>query len=327
MPAPNAAGGGDGGGGETETEARRRAAPRLLGRGRRAPPTAVRGRARVGRRRSDAGPGLPDRRARREARARRPRPRRQVHPGGRPLPPERNPIERATGAGAGGGGDAAAGPMGRPPHHPPVSRDAGPTSGRNRMGGGGIPMDGDFSAFEQHLDALYRSALRLTRKPEDAQDLVQETYLRAFRYRNRFKPGTNEKAWLFTIMANAFRNRGRQHRVIEEPIDEPANDHFIYDQLRREGLPLHLMSPEEVIVDRGLGVEVRRALEDLPLPMRMVVILVDVEEFSYKEVAQILGIKIGTVMSRLHRGRRALQKRLWDYAERPKARRVAMATP
>ena len=90
------------------------------------------------------------------------------------------------------------------------------------MGGGGIPMDGDFSAFEQHLDALYRSALRLTRKPEDAQDLVQETYLRAFRYRNRFKPGTNEKAWLFTIMANAFRNRGRQHRVIPGPKEQSS---------------------------------------------------------------------------------------------------------
>ncbi|HYM51367.1 MAG TPA: sigma-70 family RNA polymerase sigma factor [Candidatus Limnocylindrales bacterium] len=187
-------------------------------------------------------------------------------------------------------------------------------------------MSGDFSGFEQHVDALYRSALRLTRKPEDAQDLVQETYLRAFRYRNRFTPGTNEKAWLFTIMTNAFRNRGRQHRVIEEPIDEPANDHYIYDQLRREGLPLHLMSPEQVIVDRGFGDEVKRALEDLPLPMRMVVVLVDVEEFSYKEVAAILGIKIGTVMSRLHRGRRALQKRLWDYAERPRSSRVAVGS-
>jgi RNA polymerase sigma-70 factor (ECF subfamily) len=181
-------------------------------------------------------------------------------------------------------------------------------------------MGSDFSAFEQHLDALYRSALRLTRKPEDAEDLVQETYLRAYRYRNRFRPGTNEKAWLFTIMANAFRNRHRQKRPIEEPVDEPGNDFYIYEQLRREGLPLHLMSPEDLIVERGLGTEVRRALEDLPVPMRMVVILVDVEEFSYKQVAGILGIKIGTVMSRLHRGRRALQKKLWDYAGRPGTR-------
>src|SRR5207248_9246912 len=106
----------------------------------------------------------------------------------------------------------------------------------------GVGMDSDFSLFERHVDALYRSALRLTRKPEDAQDLVQETYLRAFRYRNRFKPGTNEKAWLFTLMANAFRNRGRPHRVIEEPIHEPATDHFVYDPLRRERRPLHVMS-------------------------------------------------------------------------------------
>src|SRR5438132_11325715 len=74
----------------------------------------------------------------------------------------------------------------------------------------GVGMSSDFSLFERHLDALYRSALRLTRKPEDAEDLVQETYLRAYRYRNRFKPGTNEKAWLFTIMTNVFRNKLRK---------------------------------------------------------------------------------------------------------------------
>jgi RNA polymerase sigma-70 factor (ECF subfamily) len=193
------------------------------------------------------------------------------------------------------------------------------------MGAGGVAVDGDFSRFEQHLDALYRSALRMTRNPQDAQDLVQETYLRAYRYRHRFQPGTNEKAWLFTIMTNAFRNRGRQKQVIEAPLDEPGSDHYIYDQLQREGLPLHQLSPDEVIVERGFGDEVKRALEELPLPMRMVVVLVDVEEFSYKEAAQILDIKIGTVMSRLHRGRRALQKKLWDYAGRPRSRPVAVA--
>ena len=83
----------------------------------------------------------------------------------------------------------------------------------------GVGMSSDFSLFERHLDALYRSALRLTRKPEDAEDLVQETYLRAYRYRNRFKPGTNEKAWLFTIMTNVFRNRLRKRGAPEDPID------------------------------------------------------------------------------------------------------------
>src|SRR6266568_1958243 len=160
----------------------------------------------------------------------------------------------------------------------------------------GVGMNSDFSLFERHLDALYRSALRLTRKPEDAEDLVQETYLRAYRYRNRFKPGTNEKAWLFSII----------------------------DQMRRDGMPVHLMSPEEIIVDRGFGDEVKHALEELPVPMRMVVVLVDVEDFSYKEVASILGIKIGTVMSRLHRGRQALQKKLWEYSGRPKAPSLAV---
>ena len=184
-------------------------------------------------------------------------------------------------------------------------------------------VDSDLG-FEEHLDALYRSALRLTRKPEDAEDLVQETYVRAYRYRHRFQPGTNAKAWLFTIMANAFRNRARLHRGVEEPIDEPGTDFYIYEQLRREGTPLHLMSPEELVVDRGFGDEVKRALEELPLPMRMVVLLVDVEDFSYKEAAGILSIKIGTVMSRLHRGRRALQKRLWDYSGRPKSASIAV---
>ena len=177
-------------------------------------------------------------------------------------------------------------------------------------------VDGDFSAFENHLDALYRSALRLTRKPEDAEDLVQETYLRAYRYRNRFKPGTNEKAWLFTIMTNAFRNRGRRRLGYEEPIDQPGNEYSIYTQMERDGLPMHLMSPETVVTEQGLGAEVKTALEELPLAMRMVVLLVDVEEFSYKQAAEILGIKIGTVMSRLHRGRHALQKKLAHYAGR-----------
>ena len=185
-------------------------------------------------------------------------------------------------------------------------------------------MADDFSRFEQHLDALYRSALRMTRNPADAEDLVQETYLRAFRYRNRFQPGTNEKAWLFTILTNVFRNRLRKRLPTPEPVDDPKNDLYLYEQLRREGLPLHLMSPEELIVERGFGREVKTALEEIPLPMRMVVLLVDVEDFSYKDVASILGIKIGTVMSRLHRGRRMLQKKLWDYAGRGQPRHLAI---
>jgi RNA polymerase sigma-70 factor (ECF subfamily) len=186
-------------------------------------------------------------------------------------------------------------------------------------------MGSDFSLFERHVDALYRSALRLTRKPEDAEDLVQETYLRAYRYRNRFRPGTNDKAWLFTIMTNVFRNRLRQRPAPEDPIDQPGSDFSIYEEMRREGMPVHLMSPEEIIVDRGFGDEVKHALEELPMSMRMVVVLVDVEDFSYKEVASILDIKIGTVMSRLHRGRQALQKKLWEYSGRSKPGQVAVA--
>src|SRR5260370_39641968 len=96
----------------------------------------------------------------------------------------------------------------------------------------GVGMSSDFSLFERHIDALYRSALLLTRKPEDAEDLVQETYLRAYRYRNRFRPGTNEKAWLFTIMTKVFRNKLRKRPQPEDSIHEPRTELWIYDQIR-----------------------------------------------------------------------------------------------
>src|SRR5690349_24991410 len=111
----------------------------------------------------------------------------------------------------------------------------------------GVGMSSDFSIFERHVDALYRSALRLTRKPEDAEDLVQETYLRAYRYRNRFKPGTNEKAWLFTIMTNVFRNKLRKRPAAEDSIDQPGTDFDLYDQMRRDGKTVQLLSPMVVI--------------------------------------------------------------------------------
>ncbi len=170
--------------------------------------------------------------------------------------------------------------------------------------------------FEAHIDALYRSALRLTRNPADAEDLVQDTYVRAYRYRHRFREGTNAKAWLFKIMANLLRNRYRakQATVVHEPVDDPKTDFYIYERLQEAGLPTDLRSAEDSVLAREISPEVTRALEELPAPMRMVVLLVDLEEFAYREVAQILGIKIGTVMSRLFRGRRALQRKLWRYA-------------
>src|SRR2546428_11128646 len=148
----------------------------------------------------------------------------------------------------------------------------------------GVGMSSDFSLFERHLDALYRSALRLTRKPEDAEDLVQETYLRAYRYRNRFKPGTNEKAWLFTIMTNVFRNRLRQRPAPSEPLDQPGTDFSIYDQLRREGMPGHLMSPEGVIVGGGVGAAVEPALEGVPPAVALVVLLVGLGGLPLQDV-------------------------------------------
>src|SRR5437899_11353961 len=102
----------------------------------------------------------------------------------------------------------------------------------------GVGMSSDFSLFERHLDALYRSALRLTRRPEDAEDLVQETYLRAYRYRNRFKPGTNQKAWLFTIMTNWFRKQLCQWPGPQDPVDAPATDCSSYCPSWSAGSPV-----------------------------------------------------------------------------------------
>lgn len=159
-----------------------------------------------------------------------------------------------------------------------------------------------------HLDTLYRGALRLTRDPDSAQDLVQESYLRAIRYQHSYQPGTNMKAWLFAIMRNLFWDRFKGSHKDDVSLDD-VGEFVLYDKLKDEGA-----KPETDVLDKLAATEVVSAIEKLPPLHREVVLLVDVEGMAYKDAAQALGVPIGTVMSRLHRARQQLQKTLFDYA-------------
>jgi RNA polymerase sigma-70 factor (ECF subfamily) len=166
------------------------------------------------------------------------------------------------------------------------------------------------------LDALYRTALRMTRSEADAEDLVQETYIRAFRFREQFTPGTNLKAWLFRILTNTFINSYRRRKAQPEFTElEDVDEFSLYRRMAGGGQAASTSpDPEKEFLDGIVDVEVKDALAELPEKFRSVVLL-DVEGFSYKEIAEMLGIPIGTVMSRLHRGRKFLQKRLFDLAQ------------
>lgn len=162
-----------------------------------------------------------------------------------------------------------------------------------------------------HLDALYRNALRLTHNRAEAEDLVQETFLRAFRNFHRFNPGTNCRAWLFTILRNAFLNRVRRggHEVLDG--DSGAWDSGA-QSITGPGTPTR--HPEEELFQTILHGDVDRALKALPLAFREAVMLADLEGLSYREIAQVLGCPIGTVMSRLSRGRHLLRQALGQFA-------------
>lgn len=160
------------------------------------------------------------------------------------------------------------------------------------------------------LPSLYSAALRLTRHPSDAEDLVQEAYLRAYRGFGGFQEGTNLRAWMYRILTNTFINIYRKKQ--REPVtvqDENIEDWYLFDKLGESGVEA---SAESTVLERIPDEDVQRALEALPEGFRLAVLLADVEGFSYKEIAEILDIPIGTVMSRLHRGRRALEKALWE---------------
>src|SRR5436309_3992783 len=166
----------------------------------------------------------------------------------------------------------------------------------------------------EHMGSLYSAALRMTRNPADAEDLVQETYLKAYRAFESFQEGTNLKAWLYRILTNTFINsyRAKKRRPEQTELDE-VEDLYLYRRLGGLEAAAASRSAEEEVLDLFTDDEVKQALEALPEQFRMAVLLADVEGFSYKEIAEILDIPIGTVMSRLHRGRRALEKRLYEF--------------
>jgi RNA polymerase sigma-70 factor (ECF subfamily) len=168
------------------------------------------------------------------------------------------------------------------------------------------------AAFEAEalasLDSLYRTALRLTRVPADAEDLVQDTYLKAFRAADRFAPGTNLRAWLFTILHNTARNRARDRARDAVDVDSEVVERSAEAGGAGGGLPFE--TPETLLLRDALAPELQEAIDDLPAAFRQAVWLRDVEEFSYAEIAAMLEIPIGTVMSRISRGRRLLFERL-----------------
>src|SRR5438046_1961671 len=182
-----------------------------------------------------------------------------------------------------------------------------------------MPMDEGLrrvAAFETEalacLDSLYRTALRLTRVPADAEDLVQETYLKAFRAAASFTPGTNLRAWLFTILHNTARNRARDRARAAVSVDSDVVDRAA--ELPPPGGAIE--TPETLLLRDTLAPELQAAIDALPDAFRQAVWLRDVEEFSYAEIAGMLSVPVGTVMSRISRGRQALYDRLQARAGR-----------
>ncbi len=166
----------------------------------------------------------------------------------------------------------------------------------------------------ERLDGLYGTALRLTRNRTAAEDLVQEAMLRAWRSFRTFQPGTNFRAWLYRILMNAHFDRHRKDTRTPEVVQEEISDSYLYTRARESAALSEAGNPETLVLDQIIDAEVRDSLEALPLQFRTPLLLVDVEGFSYKEAAEILGIPVGTVMSRLYRGRHALQKKLLEFA-------------
>ena len=167
----------------------------------------------------------------------------------------------------------------------------------------------------EHMPALYSAALRMTRNPADAEDLVQETFLKAYRSFDRFEDGTNLKAWLYKILTNTFINSYRAAKRRPEKADvEDVEDLYLYRRVGELRSGDAGRSAEEEVLERITDDEVKAAIESLPESFRIAVLLADVEGFSYKEIAEITDVPIGTVMSRIHRGRRALQKALMEFA-------------
>lgn len=190
-----------------------------------------------------------------------------------------------------------------------VAQDLSLSSSGDRSGG----LDPFEVELLGHLDALYAVSCRMTRSTTEAEDLVQDTVVKAMRARDQFEPGTNLKAWLLRILTNTFINRYRRGGMERDLLDsadaESLTDGWIGATTMRA-----MRDPEMAALTPLVEAEVQRALDELPSEFRAAVVLSDIEELSYKEIADAMGTPIGTVMSRLHRGRKLLQKTLRDHA-------------
>ena len=167
----------------------------------------------------------------------------------------------------------------------------------------------------QYVPQLFSTALRITRNRSDAEDLVQETYIKGWRSFHTFQEGTNLRAWLFRIMTNTYINKynAQKRKGTEVELDD-VEELFLYKRLGSIDQSQLSSSAEDQMLDLFTDDEVKNALESLPEDFRIPVLLSDVDGFAYKEIAEMLEIPIGTVMSRLHRGRKAMQKMLYEYA-------------
>jgi RNA polymerase sigma-70 factor (ECF subfamily) len=178
------------------------------------------------------------------------------------------------------------------------------------------PRKWDFtSGTLPYRDQLFKSALRMTRSVEDAEDLIQETYLKAFKYYKRFAEGTNFKAWLFKIMKNTFINSYRKKKLQPPKVDFDDVQEGLEETLL-DAAQISMVDPETGVIATEMDHDVRSTLLALPHDYKMVVLLADLEGFSYKEIADILEVPVGTVMSRLYRGRRMLERTLLRYGRR-----------
>jgi RNA polymerase sigma-70 factor (ECF subfamily) len=167
-----------------------------------------------------------------------------------------------------------------------------------------------------HVDSLYGAAFRLCRNGRDAEDLVQETLLRAYRFWDSFKRDSNVRAWLFKIQTNTFINSYQKRKRRREVLDKAMDEQDATDGVLYQAQSLDRRSPEQSLLDRTMSDDVSRALAEMPSDFRTAVVLCDVEGFSYKEIAEIMDCPVGTVMSRLYRGRRLLKKNLHAFAVR-----------